>query len=87
MKSVTYTTTALKQLAGMPRVEAQRLRAKVAQYAADSASLANQVKRLEGAPYLRLRVGDYRVIISEDGTVVQVVRVGHRNEVYRGLPG
>lgn len=38
-------------------------------------------------PYLRIRVGDYRVIYAVDDTAhaVQVAVVGHRRQVYRNL--
>ncbi len=38
-------------------------------------------------PYLRVRVGDYRVIYAVDDTtrVVRVAVAGHRREVYRNL--
>ena len=37
--------------------------------------------------FLRVRVGDYRVVyrLDEARRVVLVLRVGHRREVYRGL--
>jgi mRNA interferase RelE/StbE len=44
-------------------------------------------KALQGTEkgYLRLRVGDYRVVyrIENERLLVLVVRVGHRREVYR----
>jgi mRNA interferase RelE/StbE len=46
------------------------------------------VKPLKGhRPWLRLRVGDYRIIydVDDDARVVTVSVVGHRREVYRGL--
>ncbi len=55
------------------------------QYAEDPASLANNVKKLEGVEYYRLRVGDWRVIFREDGFIVDVIKVAARGEVYRGL--
>ena len=79
---VIYTSTALKQLSGIARKPAQLILAKVDQYATDPASLANQVKKLKGANTLRLRVGSYRVIFTEDGVVLMVVKVGHRGGIY-----
>lgn len=37
----------------------------------------------------RVRVGDYRILyeIIAKEVLVQIVRVAHRREVYRGLPG
>ena len=28
------------------------------------------------------RVGDYRVIFTEDGTILDVLAIGHRREIY-----
>jgi mRNA interferase RelE/StbE len=45
-------------------------------------------KPLKGhRPWLRVRVGDYRIIYDVDDAarVVTVAVVGHRREVYRGL--
>jgi len=46
------------------------------------------VKPLKGyRPWLRVRVGDYRIIYDVNDTIrmVTVAVVGHRREVYRGL--
>jgi mRNA interferase RelE/StbE len=42
------------------------------------------LKRLRGAPYHRLRVGDYRVIIDwrKDDEELFVREIGHRRNVY-----
>jgi mRNA interferase RelE/StbE len=39
------------------------------------------------SPWLRVRVGDYRIIydVDDDGLVVIVAIIGHRREVYRNL--
>ncbi len=44
-------------------------------------------KKLRGAQDYRLRVGEYRILycIDDDTRVVEVIAVGHRREVYRGL--
>ena len=58
---------------------------KIEQYAENPESLANQVISLVNSDYLRLRVGNYRVIFSvENGAVaiLLVQRVRHRREAY-----
>ena len=42
------------------------------------------LKRLSGAPYYRLRVGDYRVIIDwrKDDEELFVRDIGHRRNIY-----
>ena len=44
-------------------------------------------KKLRGMQDYRLRVGEYRVLYSIDDhkRVVEVIAVGHRREVYRGI--
>ena len=80
MKPITYQPAALKSLRRMPANMAQRIRAKVRAYADDPSSQANNVKRLKGSSAIRLRVGDWRVIM-EDGAVIDVIRIGPRGGV------
>lgn len=43
-------------------------------------------KKLEGAEHTyRIRIGDYRVVytIFNDKLIVQVIKIGHRKDVYR----
>jgi mRNA interferase RelE/StbE len=79
---VEYSGAALKQISTLHPAIAKRIRDKIALYAANPSALASQVKRLKGSRLLRLRVGDYRVIFTEDGRVLLVLRVGHRREIY-----
>lgn len=83
MKEIAYSPDALKTLMRMPVNTAQLIRSKVQQYAADPASLANNVKALKGMPgLLRLRVGDWRVIFRETGEVIAVTKVAPRGGAY-----
>lgn len=66
----------------MPANDARRVRGKIDRYAAEPASLANNATKLVGSQYTRLRVGDYRVIMAEDGTVVDVIAIGARGGIY-----
>lgn len=84
MRDIVYSKDAIRALNRMPANEARRIRSKVLQYAADPASLANNVKKLHDSRYYCLRIGDWRVIFREDGTVVDVVRVATRGEAYEG---
>ena len=82
MKDVTYKPAALKSLRKMPRNEAERIRSKVSQYAADPDAQANNVKALKGREGIRLRVGDWRVIMDDQGEVLDVLKIGPRGGVY-----
>lgn len=83
MKPISYTRTAQKGLRSIGAQAAKRVMEKVEQYAADPASLANNVTPLVGEDGLfRLRVADWRVIFTEDLTILMVLKVGHRKEIY-----
>lgn len=84
MREVVYSKHAIRTLNRMPANEARRIRSKVLQYAEDPVSLASNVKKLKDSRYYRLRIGDWRVIFGEDGTVVDVIRVAARGEAYEG---
>jgi mRNA-degrading endonuclease RelE of RelBE toxin-antitoxin system/DNA-binding XRE family transcriptional regulator len=80
---IRYTKAALKASTKMPTNTAELIRGKIRQYAADPASLANNVKKLQGRQgEYRLRVGDWRVIFTQDGVILNVLKVGLRGGVY-----
>lgn len=67
----------------MDRVTSRRIRAKVDQLADAPETLANNVKALKGEEgLLRLRVGDWRVIYTEDLIVLLVLKVSPRGSAY-----
>jgi mRNA interferase RelE/StbE len=83
MRSVTYSKAAVRTLRRMPANTAQTIRSKIAQLADQPESLANNVAALRGeAGVHRLRVGDWRVIFTEDLQVVAVVRIAPRGSAY-----
>ena len=81
MKSISYTRSAIKTLQRMPANTSARIVSKIEAYAADPASQANNVRALKGREGVRLRVGDWRVIM-EDGVVLAVLEIGPRGRVY-----
>lgn len=83
MKGIAYSRQAIRALRRMPANQSATIRAKVVQYAADPGSLANNVTALKGEPgVLRLRVGDWRVLLADDGLVIDVIRVAPRGSAY-----
>ena len=82
MKKVAYSNQARRVLLRISADDARRIRAKIEQYAADAASLGNNVKKLKGREGLRLRVGDWRVIFNETADMIDVLLVGPRGSVY-----
>ena len=80
-KTITYQPAALKSLRRMPVNTARRIVSKIAAYADDPAAQANNVKALKHSDAIRLRVGDWRVIMV-DGHVIDVVKIAPRGNAY-----
>jgi mRNA interferase RelE/StbE len=81
MKPISYSKAAIRTLRRMPANTATRIRSKIVDYAADPSGQANNVKALQGRSGIRLRVGDWRVIM-EDGAVLEVLLIGSRGDIY-----
>ena len=80
---VAYSNEAVQSLDRIATSAFRRIVVKVNQYAADPATLANMVRQLKGSRFLRLRVGDYRVIFTVEGGTMNVLQIGHRRDIYR----
>lgn len=83
MREIRFSKEAAKTLARIPRNVAGTIWAKLRQYAASPETLANNVKALKGHPgLLRLRVGDWRVLFTDDGRVIAVTKIAPRGSAY-----
>lgn len=83
MKEVTYRAAAIKTLRRIPAPVVRRIRDKVDLYAADPAALANNVTALKGSDLIRIRVGDWRIIIKEAANLIDVLDVMPRGDDYK----
>ena len=81
MKTIVYTRTAATALVRHSN-RARLIRTKIAQYAEDASSQANNVRSLVGMDAKRLRVGDFRVIFTETNDTITVLDVGPRGGIY-----
>ena len=83
--TVTILPAALRVLRSLPRNIRTRIRGEIDSLAENPRP--HGAKSLQGSQkgYLRVRVGDYRIIyrIEDDRLLVVVVGIGHRREVYR----
>jgi mRNA interferase RelE/StbE len=66
----------------IPANTAKLIRSKIEAHARDPASQANNVKSLKGRSGVRLRVGDWRVIMDDQGNVLAVLDIGPRCGIY-----
>lgn len=83
MKEIAFSKDALRVLRRMPRNVTELIRSKIDQYARDPDSLANNVTAIKSEPgYARLRVNDWRIVFSDDGVVISIVRIAPRGSAY-----
>lgn len=73
-----------RALATLPRHDQQRVRAAI-DLLADDPRPPRCTKLAGERRTYRVRTGDYRIVydVHDDRLVIQVVRVGHRSDVYR----
>jgi mRNA interferase RelE/StbE len=76
-------SSAAKELEALPTKDRKRLVSKIERLAADPRP--SGVEKLSGQEKYRLRQGDYRLLyaVDDDDTVVVIVKIGHRRDVYR----
>ena len=82
--SVEIARQAIKSIAKLPRQEQQRIRAAIDLLADEPRPPGCVALSGEDSAY-RVRVGDHRIVyeVFDKRLVIQVVRVGHRRDVYR----
>ena len=79
MKTIVYSKIAERAFERLPDRIQKRVEDGIDRYAITG---NGNVKALQGRPVLRLRIGDYRVIFTEDLVVIDIINLGHRREIY-----
>ena len=82
MQEIRYTKSALRSLRKMPTNTSTLIRTKIEAFARNPTASNNNVKTLKGREGFRLRVGDWRVIMDNQGNILAVLEIGHRSSVY-----
>ena len=80
MYNIEWKESALKDIEKLESSITRRIIKKVDELLENPFS--RDIKRLKSSSDYRLRVGDYRVIFSIDKNIIQILKVGHRKNVY-----
>ena len=80
MYSIEWKENALRNLEKLDKSVASRIVKNVEEMQEDPPK--KDVKKLKGSNLFRLRVGDYRVIFEIQNTILTVLKVGHRQQIY-----
>lgn len=85
MLKVIISPRALRELNRIPAKERNRLKQKIRALASGPQARHAWAKPLTGRPGLRIRQGDYRVIvmIDQEAQTLAAIEAGHRKEIYR----
>lgn len=83
--TVRISDQAERALRDIPKQDQKRIGAKVEGLARNPRPRGCVVLKGGGEGYLRIRVGDYRVVytVNDEAVLVLVLKVGHRRDVYR----
>ena len=75
--------SAKKELRRIARGDLRRIAVRIEALASNPRP--NGCEKLAGGPGHRVRQGDYRIIytIDDERRIVEIVKIGHRREVYR----
>ena len=47
--------------------------------------LEGDIKKLQGTGGDRLRVGNFRVLFNVDGIIIDIIDIGNRGQIYKGV--
>ena len=83
MFEIQFSNKALKELKNLPRPISKRIFEKISLLKENP--FQQNIKKLSGQPYFRLRVGDYRVIFAiwKKEFRILVIKIGHRKKIYK----
>ena len=81
---IEFKRSAAKVLKKIPKPDRRRIRGRIDSLTENLPNL-DTTKMKGDNPFHRIRIGDYRIIyeIHEDTSVILVLKIGHRKEVYR----
>ena len=79
MKQIEFTSAAVRQWRKLTASTRAQIDAKLIAFAESG---VGDVKALKGAPAMRLRSGDWRVLFTVKANTITIHAVGHRRDVY-----
>jgi len=78
-----WTDDAIEDLSRLEHFVSKRIIKKVDELT--TTLFSQDIKRLTGMPYYRLRVGDYRIIFAIEDNKIIILHAEHRKKVYKNF--
>ena len=79
MKEIEFTSAAVRQWRKLTATTRAQIDIKLKTFAETG---IGDVKALKGAPGMRLRSGDWRILFTMKGDTITIHAVGHRRDIY-----
>ncbi len=80
---VVFDPAAIDPLHGLPNGRIVFLITKATSILSSFSQKTPNVKRLQGSPLYRLRIGDYRVVFKAEGRQITVMKIIDRKDAYK----
>lgn len=80
MFQIVYSKKALKFLLRQDKATQKRLTSAISKL-----PLSGDIKKLQNANGYRLRVGDFRILFDVNGIVIDIIEIGNRGQIYKGV--
>lgn len=83
--SLKYSKRAAKEISKLDNLVQRKIREEInTKLLKDPIASSVQLRNFEVVGVRRFRVGTYRVIFYVEGKAIEILRVGHRREIYKG---
>lgn len=80
MFQIIYSKKALKFLKKQDKPTQRRITTAIAKL-----PLEGDIKKLQGTNGYRLRIGSYRVLFDLNGIIIDIIDIGNRGQIYKGV--
>ena len=80
MFQIVYSKKALKFLKKQDKPTQKRIVTAISKL-----PLEGDIKKLQGVEGYRLRVGNFRVLFDVDGVIIDIIDIGNRGQIYKGV--
>ena len=80
MFQISYSKKAVKFLKRQDVPSQKRLIADISRL-----PLEGDIKKLQGIDGYRLRVGNFRVLFNVNGIIIDIIDIGNRGQIYKGV--
>jgi mRNA interferase RelE/StbE len=80
MFQIIYSKNALKFLKKQDKSTQQRIITAI-----EKLPLEGDIIKLQGTDGYRLRVGTFRVLFNVDGIIIDIIDIGNRGQIYKGV--